>query len=218
MSDRLAEALGTSVVEENRGGAGGNIAAAAVAKAEPDGYRLLVTTTSIAVNPYLYANTGYDLSRDLVPVIQLASSPNIIVANPTIGVKTLPEANDKAKGAKFSFGSPGNGSTSHLTGAYLFNALSKANVTHISYRGGAPADADTVGGQTQFSVVPVPVASELARNGKLVPLAVTSPARLKEWPDVQTVAESGFGGYVDQTWVGVFLPAGYVCGHCYKTQ
>ena len=126
-----------------------------------------------------------------------------------LGVRTLSEAVAKAKGAKFSFGSPGNGSTSHLSGAYLFNTLSGADVTHIGYRGGAPAVTDTVGGQTQFAVVPVPVAAGLVQGSQLTALAVTSPARLKDWPNVPTVAESGavFAGYVDETWVGVFLPA-----------
>lgn len=210
VSDRLAESIGASVVVENRGGGGGNTAAASVAKADPDGYTVLVTTTSIAVNPLLSDKAGYDLAKDFAPVIQLASAPNIIVANPGLGARTLAEAVAKAKGAKFSFGSPGNGSTSHLTGAYLFNTLSGADVTHVGYRGGAPAVTDTVGGQTQFSVVPVPVAAGLVQGGQLVALAVTSPARLKDWPNVQTVAESGpaFTGYVDLTWVGVFLPAG----------
>ena len=210
VADRLGGAIGTSIVVENRGGGGGNIAAAAVAKAEPDGYTALVTTTSIAVNPFLSDKAGYDLAKDFAPVIQLASAPNVIVANPNLGVRTLGEAVAKAKNAKFSFGSPGNGSTSHLTGAYLFNTLSHADVTHIGYRGGAPAVTDTVGGQTQFSVVPVPVAAGLVQGGQLTAIAVTSPARLKDWPNVQTVAESGpaFAGYVDETWVGVFLPAG----------
>lgn len=210
VADRLAESIGVSVVVENRGGGGGNTAAASVAKAEPDGYTALITTTSIAVNPLLSDKTGYNLAKDFAPVIQLASAPNIIVANPGLGVRTLAEAVAKAKGAKFSFGSPGNGSTSHLTGAYLFNTLSGADVTHIGYRGGAPAISDTVGGQTQFTVVPVPVAAGLVQGGQLVALAVTSPARLKDWPNVPTVAESGpvFAGYVDLTWVGVFLPAG----------
>lgn len=210
VADHLSESIGASVVVENRGGGGGNTAAAAVAKAEPDGYTALVTTTSIAVNPLLSDKAGYNLAKDFAPVIQLASAPNIIVANPGLGVRTLSEAVAKAKGAKFSFGSPGNGSTSHLTGAYLFNTLSGADVTHVGYRGGAPAVTDTVGGQTQFTVVPVPVAAGLVQGGQLVALAVTSPARLKDWPNVPTIAESGsvFAGYVDQTWVGVFLPAG----------
>lgn len=210
VADRLAESIGASVVVENRGGGGGNTAAAAVAKAEPDGYTVLITTTSIAVNPFLSDKAGYDLAKDFTPVIQLASAPNIIVANPALGVRTLADAVAKAKGGKFSFGSPGNGSTSHLTGIYLFNTLSGADVVHIGYRGGAPAVTDTVGGQTQFSVVPVPVATGLLQGGQLTALAVTSPARLKDWPNVPTVAESGpvFAGYVDLTWVGVFLPAG----------
>lgn len=210
VADRLAESIGAGVVVENRGGGGGNTAAASVAKAAPDGYTALVTTTSIAVNPFLSDKAGYDLVNDFAPVIQLASAPNIIVANPGLGVRTLAEAVAKARGAKFSFGSPGHGSTSHLTGAYLFNTLSGADVTHIGYRGGAPAVSDTVGGQTQFAVVPVPVAAGLVQGGQLVALAVTSPARLKDWPDVPTVAESGtvFAGYTDVTWVGVFLPAG----------
>jgi tripartite-type tricarboxylate transporter receptor subunit TctC len=209
VADRLAESIGASVVVENRGGGGGNTAAAAVAKADADGYTVLITTTSIAVNPFLSDKAGYDLAKDFAPVIQLASAPNIIVANPGVGARTLPEAVVKAKAAKFSFGSPGNGSTSHLTGAYLFNTLSKADVVHVGYRGGAPAVADTVGGQTQFSVVPVPVVAGLVQSGQLTALAVTSPARLKDWPNVQTVTESGsvFTGYVDETWVGVFAPA-----------
>jgi len=209
IADRLAESIGTSVVVENRGGGGGNTAAAAVAKADPDGYTVLITTTSIAVNPFLSDKAGYDIAKDFAPVIQLASAPNIIVANPGVGARTLPEAVAKAKAAKFSFGSPGNGSTSHLTGAYLFNTLSKADVVHVGYRGGAPAVADTVGGQTQFAVVPLPVAASLVQGGQLTALAVTSPTRLKDWPDVQTVTESGapFAGYVDETWVGVFAPA-----------
>lgn len=210
VADRLAESIGASVVVENRGGGGGNTAAAAVAKADPDGTTVLVTTTSIAVNPFLSDKAGYDLAKDFVPVIQLASAANIIVANPGLGVRTLSEAVAKARGAKFSFGSPGNGSTSHLTGTYLFNTLSNADVIHVGYRGGAPAVSDTVGGQTQFTVVPVPVAAGLVQGGQLVALAVTSPARLKDWPNVPTAAESGpvFAGYVDLTWVGVFLPAG----------
>lgn len=208
IADKLAESLGQSVVVENRGGAGGNLATAAVARAAPDGYTVLLTTTSIVVNPALSASTGYDLAKDFVPVVQLASSANVIVANPAVGVRTLPEAIDKAKTAKYSFGSPGNGSTSHLTGAYLFGSLSKVDVVHVGYRGGALAIADTLGGQTQFAVVPVPVAAQHVKAGKLVALAVTSATRLKDWPEVQTVAESGFGGYTDSTWVGAFVPTG----------
>lgn len=208
VADRLAAELGQSVVVENRGGAGGNIAAAQVAKSPADGYTLLVTTTSVAVNPALYAKPGYDLAKDLLPVAGIASSANAIVTHPKVGVKTLPEAIDKARRSPFSFGSPGNGSTSHLTGEYLFNTLSKANVVHVPYKGGALAVADTLGGQTEFAVVPIPVVAQHVKAGTLVPLAVTSAHRYAGWPQVATVAESGFAGYEDATWVGLFAPAG----------
>lgn len=207
VADALGATLGQPVVVENRGGAGGNIGAAAVANAAPDGYTVLITTTSVVVNPALYAKTGYELDK-LVPVTEIASSANAIAAYPGYGVKTLPEAITKARGAKASFGSPGNGSTSHLTGEYLFNSVSQADVQHVPYRGGALAVADTLGGQTPFVVVPIPVIAQHVKSGKLVALAVTSEQRYPEWPDVATVSEAGFPGYLDATWVGAFVPAG----------
>ena len=208
ISDALASELGQSVVIENRGGAGGNIGASVAARANGDGYTVLVTTTSVVVNPALYQNPGYDLARDLVPVIEIATSANVIAAHPGFGAKTLPEAIEKARAGQASFGSPGNGSTSHLTGEYLLNSVSKADVRHVPYRGGALVVADTLGGQTPLVVVPVPVAAQHVKAGTLVPLAVTSVQRYPGWPDVATVAESGFPGYVDATWVGAFAPAG----------
>lgn len=214
-TDQLGRALGRSVSEqtgqpvvvENKGGASGQIAAQLVANAAPDGYTVLITTTSVVVNPALYAKTGYELDK-LVPVTEIASSANAIAAYPGYGVKTLPEAITKARGAKASFGSPGNGSTSHLTGEYLFNSVSQADVQHVPYRGGALAVADTLGGQTPFVVVPIPVIAQHVKSGKLVALAVTSEQRYPEWPDVATVSEAGFPGYLDATWVGAFVPAG----------
>ena len=208
MGDKLSADLGQPVVVENRGGAGGNIAAAQVAKSAADGYTLLVTTTSIAVNPALYRSPGYELTKDFAPVAQLASSPNAIAAHPKLGVKTLQEAMAQSRGARNSFGSPGNGSTSHLTGEYLFNTLSKAGIVHVAYKGGALAVADTLGGQTQFVVVPVSVVAQHVKAGTLTPLAVTSSKRYAAWPQVPTVSESGFPGYEDATWVGLFAPAG----------
>lgn len=205
VSDRLGAALGQAVVIANKGGAGGNIAAATVAKATPDGYTVLVTTTSVAVNPALYSHAGYDL-RDLRPVGQIAASANAIVAAPSLGAKTLPEALEKARKAKFSFGSPGNGSTSHLTGEYVFNSVGQANVVHAGYRGGALAVADAIGGQIEFAVAPIPVVQQHVKAGTLVPLAVTGERRYAEWPGVATVGETVAPGYADETWVGVFVP------------
>lgn len=208
IGDGLGQVLGQPVVIENRGGAGGNIGASTAARATPDGYTVLVTTTSVAVNPALYANPGYDLGRELLPVTEIATSANVVAAHPGYGVRTLPEAIAKARGAKASFGSPGNGSTSHLTGEYLFNSVSNAGVAHVPYRGGALAVADTLGGQTPFVVVPIPVVAQHVKAGTLVPLAVTGTTRYADWPEVPTVAESGFPGYQDATWVGAFVPAG----------
>lgn len=208
ISEALASELGQAVVIENRGGAGGNIGASLAARAAGDGYTVLVTTTSVVVNPALYDNPGYELARELVPVIEIATSANVIAAHPGFGAKTLAEAIEKARSGQASFGSPGNGSTSHLTGEYLLNSVSKADVRHVPYRGGALAVADTLGGQTPLVVVPVPVAAQHVKAGTLVPLAVTSVQRYPGWPEVATVAESGFPGYVDATWVGAFAPAG----------
>jgi tripartite-type tricarboxylate transporter receptor subunit TctC len=207
VSQSLGEALGQPVVIDNKGGAGGNIGAATVARAPSDGYTLLVTTTSVAVNPALYAKPGYRL-EELAPVGQIAASANAIVANPALGVKTLPAALEKARQAKFSFGSPGNGSTSHLTGEYIFNTVGHANVVHAAYRGGALAVGDAIGGQIQFAVAPIPVVLQHVKAGKLVALAVTGGQRYAEWPDVATVGESVAKGYTDETWVGLFAPAG----------
>ncbi len=207
VSQAMSEALGQPVVIDNKGGAGGNIGAAAVARATADGYTLLVTTTSVAVNPALYAKPGYRLD-ELVPVAQIAASANAIVANPGLGLKTLPAALEKSRQSKFSFGSPGNGSTSHLTGEYVFNTVGHANVVHAAYRGGALAVGDAIGGQIQFAVAPVPVVLQHVKAGKLVALAVTGGQRYSEWPDVPTVSESVAKGYTDETWVGLFAPAG----------
>ena len=148
----------------------------------------------------------------LVPVGQVAASANAIVANPALGIKTLPAALEKARQAKFSFGSPGNGSTSHLTGEYLFNTVGHANVVHAAYRGGALAVGDAIGGQIEFAVAPVPVVLQHVKAGKLVALAVTGGQRYAEWPDVPTVNESVAKGYTDETWVGLFAPAGTPAG------
>jgi len=205
IADGLSDALEQTVVISNQGGAGGNIGAAAVARATADGYTALITTTSVVVNPHVQADTGYRLQA-LTPVISIASSPNIIVAHPNLGVQSLPQLLALAKTRKLSFGSPGNGSTSHLSGDYLFNVRSGADIVHAPFRGGNPAIAATVGGQVDIAVVPVSVAIGQIKAGRLQPLAVTSARRTPALPDVPTAAESGFPGYDDYTWVALFLP------------
>ena len=208
VADRAAQSLGQPIVIENKGGGGGNIGAVTVARATPDGYTALVSTTSVVVNPALSPKTAYSVDRDLLPVAQIAASPNIIVATKSLGVQSWDEAIKRAPGSKWSFASPGVGSTSHLTGEYLFNIRSKADIVHAAYRGGGPAIADTIAGQTQFAVVPVPVALGHINAGTLQPLIVTGANRTDSLPDTPTAIEAGFADYVDATWVGVFLPAG----------
>jgi len=208
LQNKLSEALGQPVVVENRGGAGSVVGTAAAVRAAPDGYTALLTTTAVAVNPSLNPNAGYDVVKDLVPVINIASSPNILVATPGLGATTLPQALEKARAGGLNFSSPGVGTTPYLSSEYLFKSLAKVSVTHVPYKGGGPALAAGIAGEVQLVAIPLPPAAPHVKAGKLVPLAVTSRERLKAWPNVPTVAESGFPGFEDSTWVGVFFPAG----------
>jgi tripartite-type tricarboxylate transporter receptor subunit TctC len=208
LSQKLSDVWKQPVVVENRPGAGGNVGAAQVVKSVPDGYTVLINTSSMAVNATLYANPGYDLEKDLLAVTNVASSPNIIVAGSTLGTKSLKEAIDKAKTGQLNFGSAGTGTTPHLSAEYLFKVLAKVDVTHAPYKGAGPALNGALTGEVQFASVAMPAAVPLIKAGRLQGLAVTSVKRNSALPDVPTVAESGFPGFEDYTWVGVFLPVG----------
>ncbi|MCX7151264.1 MAG: tripartite tricarboxylate transporter substrate-binding protein [Proteobacteria bacterium] len=196
------------MVVENRAGGGGSIGVVAAARSAPDGYTVLATTTSIAVNPSLSANAGYDIDKDLVPVINLASSPNLFAAYPGAGATTLRQFIDKAKTGKLNYGSAGSGTTPHLSAEYLFKILAKVNVTHVPYKGAGPAVAAAVAGEVEVASVAMPPVVPQVKAGRLIGLAVTSNKRVAALPDVPTVAESGFPGFEDYTWVGFFMPAG----------
>jgi len=208
IAQKLGDAWGQPVVVENRGGAGGNVGTTLVARASPDGYTVLVTTTSIAVNPSLYKNPGYDLEKDLVPVIEMASSPNLIVTHPSLGVNNLQELIAKAKSGKLNYATAGAGTTPHLTAEHLFRIRAGVDVTHIPYGGAGPAVAAVVAGQVEIGSVAMPPAVPMVRAGRLRGIAVTSSKRIAALPDVATVAEQGFPGFEDYTWVGLFMPAG----------
>lgn len=208
LSQKLSEVWKQPVLVENRPGAGGNVGSAQVVKALPDGYTVLINTSSMAVNATLYANPGFDLEKDLLAVTNVASSPNIIVAGSTLGAKNLKEAIEKAKTGQLNFGSAGTGTTPHLSAEYLFKVLAKVDVTHAPYKGAGPALNGALTGEVQFASVAMPAAVPLLKAGRLQGLAVTSIKRNPALPDVPTVAESGFPGFEDYTWVGVFLPAG----------
>jgi tripartite-type tricarboxylate transporter receptor subunit TctC len=204
---KLGESWGQPVVVENRAGAGGNLATAAVAKAPADGYTVLVNTSALAVNASLVPDPGYDAHKDFAPVIVVASSPNIILAHPGSGVRTLADALALGRQKGLNYGSAGNGTTPHLSAEYLFKVLAKIPTTHVPYKGAGPALTAALGGEVPVVSVAMPPSVPHVKAGKLVALAVTSTKRVAVLPDVPTVAESGFPGFDDYTWVGLFLPA-----------
>lgn len=208
IGQKLSERLGQPVVVNNRGGAGGSIATRAVAKSEPDGYTVLVNTSAYAVTPYVSKQPGYDPRKDLIPVVAVATSPNLIVASPKFKARNLKEVIELAKTQSLNYGTAGAGTTPHLDAEYLFKVLAGVNVMHIPYKGAGPALAAALGGDVELASVAMPPAVPLVKAGQLRPLAVTSSKRSAALPDVPTVAESGFAGFEDYTWVGLFVPAG----------
>ncbi len=207
LGQRLSESLGQPVVVENRAGAGGNVASGIVSKAAPDGYTLMVNTSSLAVNVSLSKNPGFDAEKDFTLASVVASSPNLLVAYPGLKAKNLQEVVAEAKSGKLNYGTAGAGTTPHLTAEYLFKVLAKVDVTHIPFQGAGPALNATLGGQVEMASVALPAAVEMVKGGKVRGLAVTSNKRVAALPDVPTVAESGFPGFEDYTWVGVFAPS-----------
>jgi tripartite-type tricarboxylate transporter receptor subunit TctC len=203
---RLAEALGQSVVVENKPGAGGNVAAQYVKRAAPDGYTLYVTSVAFAVNPGLYANAGYDPFIDFMPVILGPSAPNIIAVNPAVPAKNLKELVELARRQQLSYASSGVGTTTHLSMERI-KAATGVDIIHVPYQP-AQAVGAAIAGHTQISSTSLPPAVTHVRAGKVRPLAVTSAQRSPALPDVPTVNEQGFSGFDDLTWTGFFLPAG----------
>lgn len=207
-SQKMTELWKQAVVVENRPGAAGNVGTAQVAKSKPDGYTVLINTSSVAVNTSLYANPGYNLERDLIAISNVANSPNIIVAGTSLTAKNLRDGLESAKSGKMSYASPGTGTTPHLSAEYLFKVLAKSDVLHVPYKGAGPALNGALTGEVQFASVAMPAAVSLVKSGKLQGLAVTSGKRSAALPDVPSVAESGFPGFEDYTWVGFFVPTG----------
>ena len=206
IGQKLSETLGQSVVVENKGGAGGNIAAQLVRNAAPNGYTILVTSVAFAVNPGLYANAGYDPFKDFSPVILAASTPNLIAVNPAVAAKSLAEMIALARKEPLSYASSGIGTTTHLSMERLKTAA-KVEITHVPYQPAQAVNA-AVAGHTQISSTSMPPAVPQVKAGKLRALAVTSAARSPALPDVPTVSEQGYPGFDDLTWFGFFAPAG----------
>jgi tripartite-type tricarboxylate transporter receptor subunit TctC len=202
----LSERLGQQVVVENRPGAASNIAAEALVKAPPDGYTLLLFGSTNAINTTLYENLGLNFSRDIAPVASIVRQPNVMLINPSVPARTVPEfvAYAKANPGKLNMASSGNGSSSHVSGE-LFKAMAGINMVHVPYRGGAPALTDLLAGQVQVYFVPIPASIEYVRTGRLRALAVTTATRSETLPEIPAVDES-MPGYEASGWFGVGAP------------
>ena len=204
----LSERLGQQFIIENRPGAGTNLATEAVVRAAPDGYTLLLVAPANAINATLYEKLNYNYLRDTVQVAGLIRFPNVVVVNPQVPVKTIPEliAYAKANPGKLNMASSGNGSTIHMSGE-LFKMMTGIDMVHVPYRGGALALTDMIGGQVQVMFDNIPTSAEHVKSGKLRGLAVTSTERSDVLPDLPTVA-SFLPGYEASAWYGIAAPKG----------
>ncbi|HVE50057.1 MAG TPA: tripartite tricarboxylate transporter substrate binding protein [Casimicrobiaceae bacterium] len=209
MSDALGKALGQTVVVENRPGAGSSIAADLVAKSPPDGYTLLIASpSSISVNPALNPNLPYS-PKDLLPVTKITTSPLVLAVNPDTGIKSVAELIAAAKKApgKLNYSTSGNGSAPHL-GAALFSQLTHVEMTHVPYKGGAPAIQAVMAGDTQLTFGTSPTVLPMASGGRLRVLAVSTRERSPLVPDFPGMREAGLPEYNLEFWYGMFVPAG----------
>jgi tripartite-type tricarboxylate transporter receptor subunit TctC len=207
LAQELAERFGQNIVVENRGGAGGNIAAKYLVGVAADGYTLLVTTSALAVNQTLYKDPGFQSLRDFTPIALMAWSPNVLIASPSTQANNLKEFLRDTKGKRVSYATAGIGTTPHLTGDQLLRVLAGVDAVDIPYQGAAPAIAAVMGGHVTLGSVALPPALADIKAGKLKGLAVTSLKRVDVLPDLPTVAESGFPGFESYTWIGLLGPA-----------
>jgi tripartite-type tricarboxylate transporter receptor subunit TctC len=209
LSVALPQALGQSLIVDNRGGAAGNIGMGAAARAAPDGYTLLLASTAIAVNPALFKDLPYDSVKDFAPISELVTAPNVLVVRRDSGINTVADLVARVKAAPntFSYGSPGAGTKSHLTGEEL-KLRAGIDMVHVPFRGAGPAATAVLSGQIQVASVALAAAEGLIKSGELHALAVTGAERWFSLPDVPTMIESGYPGFVSDTFSALLAPAG----------
>jgi tripartite-type tricarboxylate transporter receptor subunit TctC len=208
LAARMSELWKHPVIVLNRAGAGGNIGAESVARAAPDGYTLLIGTTSLTIGPNLYAKLGYDVLKDLAPVSQATTAPNLLVVHPSVPARSVKDllALARARPGQLISASAGVGTSNHLS-LVQFISLARVNIAHVPYKGAAPAVADTVGGHTHMTFAPAPASLGLIHAGRLRVLGVTTTRRFSGLPEVPTLAEAGVPGYELTSWVGMLAPA-----------
>jgi tripartite-type tricarboxylate transporter receptor subunit TctC len=206
VAQKLGERPGWKVIVENRGGAGGNLAARMVSVAEADGYTVLATTTALAINATTSRNKGYAV-EDFKAVAVVATTPDVLAVHPSNLAKTLAEFIANAKGKTINFGSSGMGTTPHIATEYLLRELAKLNVTHVPFSGGAPAVSAALGNHVDLLSSSLPTAISQINDGGLRALGVAAARRSSSAPNVPTYAENGYPNLYSATWIGFFVPA-----------
>ena len=208
VASAVGEAEGWTIVVDNRAGAGGNIGMDAAAKSAPDGYTIVMgESANVAINPYLYKSLPFDPAKDVVPVALAGTVPLVLVVSSASKIDSVAALVSEARKRKLSFASSGNGTVGHLVGE-TFKRAAGIDYLHVPYKGAGPVMTDLLGGQVDLHFASLPAALPLVKSGKLRALAVTSPKRVPQLPDVPTLAESGFPNFDFQVFYGVMAPAG----------
>jgi tripartite-type tricarboxylate transporter receptor subunit TctC len=209
MSVKLGESLGGFFYVENRPGGGSNIGTSVAARATPDGYTLLLTSSAFVLNPALYKQVPYDAVKDFAPIAELVTSPNVFIATPASGITSMAElvAQAKAKPDTLNYASAGTGTTPHLTGEW-FKAIAGISMAHVPFAGAGPALQAILGGTVPIMCGSLPGAHPLIQSGTLRALAVTGPERWYDLPDVPTMIELGYKGFLSDTFHAMLAPAG----------
>jgi tripartite-type tricarboxylate transporter receptor subunit TctC len=210
LADRLSPALGQPILIENRAGAGGNMGTVAAVRSPPDGYTLLIIHIgTMAINPHIYANPGYDPLTDIAPITRLGVGPQALAVHKDVPAQSVGELLSlaKAKPGELTFVSPGVGTPGHLAASLLMH-LTGIRATHVPYKGGAQAVQDLLAGHVTFTIESLTLLKPFVDNGRLRALAVTTPRRAKSMPDLPTMAEAGVPGFQLTAWAGIGAPAG----------